>query len=173
MTKWIKLQSGVGSRAAERTRRGGGGGDGDGGRDKRREEKERQVVLKDPPVFALQTAFSLMLFINSPPSGPVQSSRTPKHHPGLYAVMSQLALEESAVGGLSLPIQPRLLSGKNASCMLGAKEDTHHEYRTQTMLQGVQIWADLVGRQSQSNLFGIQLINHRQSSLSPSSSRPC
>lgn len=57
-------------------------------------------------------------------------NHTPEHHPGLYAVMSQLASQESAVGGLSLSIQPRLLSGKNANCMLGGKEHTHLEYIT-------------------------------------------
>lgn len=92
MTKWIKLQSSVGSRAVEE-------------QDEMEEEeaewrcrerqKERGKKRVHQAVF-----FTLIFLINSPPSSSVQSRHTPKHHPGLYAVMSQLALEESAVRGI-------------------------------------------------------------------------
>lgn len=78
-----------------------------------------------------------MLFLShsfSSIAHPAALCDTPKHHPGLYAVRSQLALEE-----LSLPIQLRLLSGNNVDCMLGEKQDAHHEYSTQTILQSVSL----------------------------------
>lgn len=92
---------------------------------KKEEKREKQGVLKEPnKVFALQAAFFLSdVFINSPPSSPVQSYPAPTRHLGLYAGMSQLAFEELTVGGLSLSIQARLLSGKNANFMLGAREN--------------------------------------------------
>ena len=70
-----------------------------GGRDKREEEEEKQGVSKESTRLCLADCF-LSPCVDSPPSSPVQSCRTPRHRPGLYAVLSQLALEESTVGGI-------------------------------------------------------------------------
>lgn len=80
MTKWIKLQSSVGSRAAERMRQEGGGGGEEveeleeetKGRRKGRDRGYWRTLPKPLPCRLL--SFSLILLINSPPSSSVQSS---------------------------------------------------------------------------------------------------
>lgn len=80
--------------------RDGGGGGGGGDRTemevetKDRRKKEGRGVLKEfNKVFAFFLSHSFSSIAH-----PAALCDTPKHHPGLYAVRSQLALEESAVG---------------------------------------------------------------------------
>lgn len=63
---------------------------------KDRRKRERQGVLKE---FTKVFVFLSLTFFSSI-AHPAALRDTPKHHPGLYAVRSQLALEESAVGGI-------------------------------------------------------------------------
>lgn len=139
MTKWIKLQGSVGSRAAEGTRRRRGGGGGGGGRmegQKGGGKGKAGSLPKSLPRRRL--SFSPILFINSPPSGPAQSRRTPQHHPGLYAVLSQLALEESTVGGIIIFHSTKAVEWQECQMHAGSKKETHHhEYRAQMILQRV------------------------------------
>lgn len=141
-------------------------------RQKGRGNRETRSIERISPLPCRPLSFSL--FINSPPSSPVQSFHTPKqHHPGLYAVMSQLALEESAVEGLSLPIQPRLLSSKNANCMLGAQDDAWSWMQSPNdPSESVNLCGSGRPAVAVKPVWYKQLIN-QQSSWSLSPSRPC
>lgn len=93
-----------------------------GGRDKREEEEEKQGVLKESICLCLQTAFFLLASIAHP-------AALCNHAvlPSIILVFMQFwanwLWRNRQSGGLSFSIQPRLLSSKNANCMLGAKED--------------------------------------------------
>lgn len=74
MTKWIKLQSSVGSRAAERMRRDEGGGGGDREERETKERRDRRYWRSQPKYLPRgPLSVSLTLFINSPPSSPLKS----------------------------------------------------------------------------------------------------